>query len=111
MFSSSRGTHSITEGWYSFMFFTIYFNPSQYAILAPLYIGNKNPNVEFNMAEAPENPKYDARIEASVPLNDLKLPEGFYCMSNGISNKYSSSEQPVIIEVGTLAKKEELMST
>ena len=70
-----------------------------------------NPTVEFNMAEAPENPKYDARIEASVPLNDLKLPEGFYCMSNGISNKYSSSEQPVIIEVGTLAKKEELDPT
>ena len=70
-----------------------------------------NPDVEFNMATAPENPKYDARIEASVPLNDLKLPEGFYCMSNGISNKYSSSEQPVIIEVGSLAKQKDLDPT
>lgn len=67
-----------------------------------------NPDVEFNLVEEPVDSKFDGRIEASIHLQDLNLPEDFYYINNGISNKYSSGKDPVIIEVGELKRTEKI---
>lgn len=66
-----------------------------------------NPGVEFKMADAIDK-KFDGRIESSIPSADLHLPEDFYHINNGISNKFSSDSAPVIIEVGELEKEKEI---
>lgn len=64
-----------------------------------------NPEVKFELADEPTNPRFDGRINASDFVNNLHLPEGFYYMNNGISNKYSNTDEPVVIEIGELKKE------
>lgn len=67
-----------------------------------------NPDVEFNLVSNPINPKFDGRIEASTQITNLYLPENFYYINNGITNRFSSSKDPVLIEIGELKKTEQL---
>lgn len=76
------------------------------AVLAKLK--KLNPDVEFELAEKPSSERFDGRINASDFVTNLHLPEGFYYMSNGISNKFSNTDEPVVIEVGELKKKKDL---
>ena len=70
-----------------------------------------NPGVEFKIVDEPTNPRFDGRIDASEFVTNLHLPEGFYYMNNGISNKYSNTNEPVIIEVGKLERIAKLEDT
>ncbi len=67
-----------------------------------------NPDVEFNLVSDPINPKFDGRIEASTQITSLYLPENFYYINNGITNRFSSSKDPVLIEIGELKRTEKL---
>lgn len=66
-----------------------------------------NPDVELALNENVINPSFDGRIEASVPVADLKLPEDYYVVDNGISNKFSGNGEPVMVEIGELQKENE----
>lgn len=70
-----------------------------------------NPGVEFKIVDEPTNPRFDGRIDTSEFVTNLHLPEGFYYMNNGISNKYSNTNEPVIIEVGKLERTAKLEDT
>ena len=70
-----------------------------------------NPGVEFKIVDEPTNPRFDGRIDTSEFVTNLHLPEGFYYMNNGISNKYSNTNEPVIIEVGKLERTDKLEDT
>lgn len=70
-----------------------------------------NPDVEFELADKATNPRFDGRINASDFITNLHLPEGFYYMSNGISNKFSNTNEPVVIEVGELKRESKLDET
>ena len=63
-----------------------------------------NPDVEFELANEPTDVKFDGRINASDFVTNLRLPEGFYYTSNGISNKFSNTSEPVVVEIGELKK-------
>lgn len=67
-----------------------------------------NPGVELKLVGDPVNPKFDGRIESSKYVNSLHLPEDFYTINNGITNKFSSSKTPVLIEVGELKRTSEM---
>lgn len=66
-----------------------------------------NPDVQFNLVDDPINPNFDGRIESSAFVHNLRLPDNFYYINNGISNKFSSSKDTVIIEIGVLTEKRE----
>lgn len=76
------------------------------AVLAELK--RLNPDVEFELALKASSDRFDGRINASDYVTNLHLPEGFYYMSNGISNKFSNATDPVVIEVGELKKEQVL---
>ena len=67
-----------------------------------------NPGVELKLVGDPVNPKFDGRIESSKYVNSLHLPEDFYTINNGITNRFSSSKTPVLIEVGELKRTAEM---
>lgn len=67
-----------------------------------------NPNVEFTYVGKAVSPKYDGRIESSEPVSRLFLPDGFYYINGGITNRFSSDANPVLVEIGSLKREEKL---
>lgn len=67
-----------------------------------------NPEVEFAVAEDETlDPKFNAHIKSSVPVEELKLPNNFYYTTEGISNRFNDISNPINIKVSALSRKEE----
>ena len=70
-----------------------------------------NPTVKFALKDKANDKRFDGRIEASVPVGNLNLPEDFYHMNNGISNKFSTNKDQILVEIGELKLNNEKKET
>lgn len=70
-----------------------------------------NPTVKFVLKDKANDKRFDGRIEASVPVGNLNLPEDFYHMNNGISNKFSTNKDQILVEIGELKLNNEKKET
>ena len=65
-----------------------------------------NPGVEFALSDDLEDRRYDGKILSSIAGRDLVLPEGYYYLSNGITNRFSLSVEPLTVLIGRLERIE-----